>query len=229
MYTLMRSNNISLLNIIETEADDVSANNPALDWVSRVLPEEQQQIQGPRPCRNYFSGGLLSNNAETALHVTRRPDQTDLTINAIAAMYHLVDFPEEYSRFLGLYGADVESTWRIFDRITIWHKFRVQLYSVFRPSMIMPSQVVQAKPPSDDFPLGCGDVVVVKAGDDSLCPHFLIDSSSSMSFITRYKLHRPSSHGISTLSTSSLQGPNSIVSYSTITLCAAFPCRIDSE
>jgi len=123
MYTLMHSNNISLLNIIKTEADDVSANNPALDWVSCVLPEEQQQIQGPRPCRNYFSGGLLSNNAEMALHVTRRPDQTDLTINAIAAMYHLVDFPEEYSRFLGLYGADVELTWRIFDRITIWHKF----------------------------------------------------------------------------------------------------------
>ncbi|KIM60187.1 hypothetical protein SCLCIDRAFT_26833 [Scleroderma citrinum Foug A] len=167
MYTLMCSNNISLLNIIKTEAEDVSANNPVLDWVSCVLPEEQQKIQGPHPCRNYFAGVLLSNNAETALHVTRRPDQTNLTINAIAAMYHLVDFPEEYSRFLGLYGADVELTWRIFDCITIWHKFQVQLHSVFCPSMIMPSQVVQAKPPSDDFPLGCGDVVVVKAGDDS--------------------------------------------------------------
>ena len=66
MYTLMCSNNISLQNIINTEDEDVTANNPALDWVSRVLPEEQQQIQGPRPCHNYFGGGLLSNNAETA-------------------------------------------------------------------------------------------------------------------------------------------------------------------
>lgn len=67
MYTLMHSNNISLQNIINTEDEDVTANNPVLDWVLRVLPEEQQQIQGPCPCHKYFGGGLLSNNAETAL------------------------------------------------------------------------------------------------------------------------------------------------------------------
>ena len=48
-----------------------------------------------------------------------------------------------------------------FKSINIWHKFQVQLYSNFQSSLIMPSQVVQAYPPSNLFPFGNCNVVLL--------------------------------------------------------------------
>ncbi|KAH7903179.1 hypothetical protein BJ138DRAFT_1021044, partial [Hygrophoropsis aurantiaca] len=155
IYTLLRSSNVALVNAINDEELAVTSANPALAWVSRILPEEQRQIQGPRPCRNYFTGGVLSANAQTALHVTVRSDDMVYSVVDIGTKYHLPDFALQYQRFILAYHHDFQYFLGAFDRFAIWHKFRVQLLSTFRPSMILPSQVVQAKPPSPDIPLGC--------------------------------------------------------------------------
>ncbi|KAH7902989.1 hypothetical protein BJ138DRAFT_1198890 [Hygrophoropsis aurantiaca] len=167
IYTLLRSSNVALVNAINDEELAVTSANPALAWVSRILPEEQRQIQGPRPCRNYFTGGVLSANAQTALHVTVRSDDMVYSVVDIGTKYHLPDFALQYQRFILAYHHDFQYFLGAFDRFAIWHKFRVQLLSTFRPSMILPSQVVQAKPPSPDIPLGCCDAVLISPGDDA--------------------------------------------------------------
>lgn len=160
VYTLLRSSDVPLVNTINNEEQEVTTKNPTLAWISRVLPEAQWQVDGPRPCRNYFAGGLLSGDAQTALHVTQRPDQVIHSLQSVSARYHLPDFELHYRNFFNSHTQDAQLI-RAFDSFAVWDKFRVQLLSTFRPSLILPSQVVQAKPPAEDFPLGCCDVVLV--------------------------------------------------------------------
>jgi hypothetical protein len=168
VYTLLRSSNAALVNTINDEEYEVIVGNPALAWISRVLPEAQRQVEGPHPCHNYFTtgSGLLSDNAQTALHVTCRPDQVICSLESVGVYYHLPNFKLHYQNFLNYYTQDPQIL-RAFDRFAIWEKFCVQLLSTFHPSLILPSQVVQAKPPAEDFPLGCCDVVLVNPGEDS--------------------------------------------------------------
>ena len=170
VYTLLRSSGVALVNTINDEEHEVVMGNPALAWISRVLPEAQWQVGGPRPHRNYFTTGssLPSDDAQTALHVTNRLDQIMRSLEAVGAHYHLPDLKLRYQNFLDSHTQDPRIL-RAFDRFAIWEKFRVQLISTFHPSLILPSQVVQAKPPAEDFPLGCCDAVLVSPGEDGMC------------------------------------------------------------
>lgn len=138
--------------------------------ISHVLPEAQWQVKGPQPCCNYFASGLVSNNAQTALHVTHHPDQVLWSLESVAAHYHLPNFELHYQNFLHAHIQDPQLLLKLhaFDRFAIWEKFCVQLLSTFCPSLILPSQVVQAKPPAQDFPLGCCDTVLISSGEDSM-------------------------------------------------------------
>jgi len=136
-----------------------------LAWVASVLPEEQWQIQGPRPVRNYFASGILASNAKTALHVTLRPDATNLLLNDIAMKYHLSDFEARYLEFLRLHSHDTQIH-LTFNSIALWYKFRVQLHSTFHLAQLMPSQAIQAAPPLQDFLYGCCDAVLITPPND---------------------------------------------------------------
>jgi len=152
VYTLLHSGDVLLVNAMCE--DEIRTANPMLAWVTSVLPEEQWQIQGPCPVHNYFASGILASNAKTALHVTSRPDATNMLPNDIAMIYHLSDFEARYLEFLQLHSCDTQIH-LAFNSITLWHKFHVQLHSTFHLAQIMPSQAVQAAPPLQDFPYGC--------------------------------------------------------------------------
>jgi len=166
VYTLLRSSNVLLTNAIRAEQEEVATTDPTFAWVGRVLPKEQWQIQGPRPVRNYFINGIPTSNAQTALHITSRPDETNLLLNDIATQYRLPDFETRYIEYLWNFG-DVQFP-LVFDRIALWYKFRVQLQSIFRSSKILPSQAVQARCPSADFPYGRCDAVLISPPDNGL-------------------------------------------------------------
>ena len=179
LYTLLLSSNVPLINAICAEEEGEHATDPAFAWVGRVLPNEQWQIQGPRPVRNYFPNSILATNAETALHVTLRPDETNLSLDAITMQYHLPDFKAHYMDFLGSHCHDIQFP-LLFECIALWYKFRVQLHSTFDPSWVLPSQAIQAKPTLQDFPYGCCDTVLITPPSNgmqssSLCSgHLLI-------------------------------------------------------
>ncbi|KAG2098962.1 uncharacterized protein F5147DRAFT_747315 [Suillus discolor] len=156
LYALFYSRGTSLVNTICMEDEEVTTVNPALSWVSRVLPDEAHSVHGPRPVQNHFLKGILSGDAHTAFHLTSTPDYKALTPIAIETKYSLLSLlTGEHTRW--------DHKYRHF---CAWNKFRLQLHSAFQPQVIMPSRVIQAYPPSDAFPLGNCDTVLINVTDD---------------------------------------------------------------
>jgi hypothetical protein len=166
LYTLLTSRRASLVNAIHDKDKDVTTANPALSWIFQVLPDEVKSIHGPCPVCNHFLKGILSGDALTAFQLNVVPDYKSLSLSDIRTKYALLDFDcaltdfihrsslssGEYSRWDPKYGC-----------FEAWHKFQLQLHSAFQLQVIMPSRVVQAYPPSDDFPLGHCDTVLIDA------------------------------------------------------------------
>ena len=88
-------------------------------------------------------------------------------------VYNLPDFGECYEEYLKHFvlPSDLSNIRRSFDHFFLYHKLRVQLQSTFHPSMVMPSQVVQAKPPSNKYPYGCCDAVLMNLGENGMYSH----------------------------------------------------------
>ena len=166
IYTLLRSGNIPLINAICAEEEEATTMDPTLAWVARVLPEEQWQVQGPRPVRNYFVTGMLANNTQTALHVTTCPDEVNLSLNDITVQYCLPDFETRYMEFLWLHSHGTHSL--AFNCIALWYKFCVQLQPTFCSSKVMLSQAVQARAPSQDFPYRRCDAVLISPPNNGM-------------------------------------------------------------
>ena len=166
IYTLLHSNDMALVNTINDEEYGVVAGNPVLAWISWIVPEAQWQIEGPCPCHNYFASGLLLDDTQTALHVTHHPNHDMHLLESVGTYYHLPDFELQYQKFLNSHIQDPQILCA-FNHFAIWEKFCIQLLSTIHPSLILPSQVVQAKPPAEDFPLGCCNMVLVGHGEDS--------------------------------------------------------------
>lgn len=152
-----------------TEDEMVSTVNPMLSFMSRIAPEEEISIQGPRPFRNYFTNpkGFLSENGIVAFHVTVKPDHADMLVEEMQSLYglpyvvqHIVDYINSASR------GNPSSLWNPHNgKIKTWHKFRLQQHSSFRSCYIMKSQVVQACPCSAGQPFGVCDAVLVSRAD----------------------------------------------------------------
>ncbi|KAG1793381.1 hypothetical protein EV424DRAFT_1336031 [Suillus variegatus] len=170
LYALFHSRGASLVNVISAEDEAVTTVNPALSWVSRVLPDETHSVHGPRPVRNHFLKGILSGDALTAFHLTLTPDFKSLSPTDIHSIYSLIDFDHALSQFIRHFSLSTgeHTRWdHRYGRFSAWKKFRLQLHSAFQPRLIMPSRVVQAYPPGESFPLGnCDNVLVDITGDD---------------------------------------------------------------
>ncbi|KAG2140491.1 uncharacterized protein EDB93DRAFT_1241855 [Suillus bovinus] len=128
----------SLVNAIHAEDEDVTIANPALSWVSRVLLHEVKSIHG---------------DALTAFQLNVMPDYKLLSV---------FDMRTKYALLTLTFRSNPKSV-----HFHVWHKFRLQLHSAFQPRVIMPSQVVQAYPPTNGFPFGnCNAVLIDATGID---------------------------------------------------------------
>ncbi|KAG1867447.1 hypothetical protein C8R48DRAFT_793878 [Suillus tomentosus] len=166
LYMLLTSRGVSLVNAIHAKDEDITTTNPALSWVSQVLPDEVRSIHGPQPVRNHFLKGILSEDALTAFQLNVAPDYKSLSPSEICRKYAVLDFDRALANFIcrSSLSSGEHSRWDPkYGHFQVWHKFRLQLHSAFQPQVIMPSQVVQAYPPSDDFPFGNCDTVLIDA------------------------------------------------------------------
>ncbi|KAG2046197.1 hypothetical protein BDR06DRAFT_985667 [Suillus hirtellus] len=186
LYLFLRMHNAPLTNAIVTEEQEITETDPALAWIARIAPGDPNQwcFVRPHPVRNHFLKGILSSTATTAFHVTQ--------------LYVLPDFGQALSDYIAKAsnGQPLASWSSGHGHVKTWNKFRLQLHSVFCSQLIMPSQVIQAAPPSQTFPLGNCDAVVAQSihGDRTvnivtqvwaifqpippchgMLPHYLID------------------------------------------------------
>lgn len=160
LYAFLRSSNSSLNNLIVNEFDEVVDMDPAYAWIARVAPEDLSHFKGPRPVRNHFLKGLLSDDSVAAFHITVSSDLTNKTPVFLMQHYGLPDFCQQFRSLIERVDG-VESHFQ--NRLLkVWFKFRLQLRSSLRPLLVMPSQQVQAHPPSDTHRLGNCDVVLLR-------------------------------------------------------------------
>ncbi|KAG1769595.1 hypothetical protein EDD22DRAFT_977460 [Suillus occidentalis] len=180
LYTLLSSSSTAasrqsgnpLINAIVTEDDEVAATDtdPALSWISRINPEAQKRLHGPRPVRNHFLKGIVSDDARVAFNVTLNPSRKRLAAFDLQTLYHIPDFLAVFYDFIAMRGhADLNAQLNQL-LFNVWYKFRIQLHSAFNERSIMPSQVVQADPPSEAFPSGHCDAVLIGQSDGSTRP-----------------------------------------------------------
>ncbi|KAG1779278.1 hypothetical protein EV702DRAFT_1178461 [Suillus placidus] len=153
-YALLRERGISLVNVMDDEFDEVVDMDPTFSWIARVAPQEMQCFQAIRPVRNHFLKGLLSDEANAAFHMTIAHDLADRSATALAQLYHLPNFPHILSQYLD--GVSAHNSPFHSCLLKVWFKFRLQLHSRLRPCNIMPSQQVQAYPPSNTYPYAYG-------------------------------------------------------------------------
>ncbi|KAN0101069.1 hypothetical protein V8E55_001053 [Tylopilus felleus] len=172
LFTLLTEHGQSLINsMVAEEYDEVASSDPVATWISRVVPDEEMRFEAPRPVCNHFTSGILSNNQAAALHVTVAPDSKRLSLKDLSRLTRLPDIEQTIVRYVTSQTSEVAACMSYFTSIDIWHKFRVQLCSNFRSSVIMPSQVVQVHPPSNLFPYGNCDVVLLDSSGQSQNPY----------------------------------------------------------
>ncbi|KAG1867751.1 hypothetical protein F4604DRAFT_1881626 [Suillus subluteus] len=157
LYALLRSKTLSLNNLIDNEFEEVIDIDPAFGWVVRVSPQDIS-------LRNHFLKGLLSEDSTVAFHVTVATDLADKPANFLAQLYRLPNFPNQLRSFIKFVNGS-ESHFQN-HLLKVWYKFRLQLHSDLRPRLVMPSQQVQAYPPSEAYPLGNCDVVLLWTQND---------------------------------------------------------------
>ena len=90
LYTILREIDEGFINnIISAENHEVALasvdhevidTDPQYAWISKIRPLEMH-VQGPRPVRNHFLHGLLSEDMSIAYHLTSIPDKHVMTIN----------------------------------------------------------------------------------------------------------------------------------------------------
>lgn len=177
IYALLTSRGAPLVNAIHAEDEEITTTNPALSWVSRILPDEVKSVHGPRPVRNHFLKGILSGDALTTFQLNVTPDYKSLSLAEIPTKYSLPDFDHALADFIhrsSLASGEYTRWDPKYGRFQGWNKFRLQLHSVFQSRVIMPSRVVQAYPPSNEFPFGnCDTVLISGPGVDGKISTFI--------------------------------------------------------
>ncbi|KAG1828797.1 hypothetical protein EV424DRAFT_1470990 [Suillus variegatus] len=143
LYALLCSNDMSLNNLIVNEFNKVVDMDPMLGWIMCIAPEELSHFQGPHPVRNHFLKGLLSEDSRVAFHITVSSDHTNKTAPFLAVNPTLATCFQNHM-------------------LNVWNKFCIQLHLTLHPHLVMPSQQVQAYPPSTNYPRGNCDAVLLQ-------------------------------------------------------------------
>ncbi|KAG1900840.1 uncharacterized protein F5891DRAFT_1128385 [Suillus fuscotomentosus] len=123
LYTLLREQGISLVNIMDEEFNEVVDTDPTFSRIACITPQEMHPF-----------------------HVTIALDLADKTAITLANQYHLPHFQQMLAQFLEAVAGPNSH-------------FRGRLLKVCN---IMPSQQVQAYPPSPSYPYGNCDIVLLQ-------------------------------------------------------------------
>ena len=167
LYLLLCKHEKPLINAIGDEESVCLLTDPTMAWITRVAPGKQRHFDSPRPIHNHFTKGLVSEH--TALSVTVSPGRSQLNLAEIGQLYSLPEFAVKIQEYIAwcIDGGDICSVLQTFNKGKLWYKFRIQRCSTSLPSVVLPSQAVQAQPPSVGFPLGNCDAVLLNMNSQS--------------------------------------------------------------
>lgn len=142
----------------------LSETDPSLAWIFRMLPSQQKHFHGPHPVHNHFITGLLSAEATAAFHVMVTPDQKSFTVPNLQYTYGLPDFAVALTEYISKSSQGASTTsWTCWGgSVRMWNKFHIQLLSNFQSQVVMPSQIIQSYLPSEAFPFGNFDTVLIQ-------------------------------------------------------------------
>ncbi|KIJ19283.1 hypothetical protein PAXINDRAFT_69236, partial [Paxillus involutus ATCC 200175] len=144
--------------------NEVANIDPMLGWILRVSPEDHTGFAtNNRPIRNHFLKGIILDDAQAAPHVNLVPTHKNQSQQWVTTNYRLPEFTAALHLFL--HSIDRSSLRR--SSLNIWIAFRLQLLSRFMTCKIMPSQLIQALPPSAQMPLGKCDTILIHPSDAS--------------------------------------------------------------
>ncbi|KAL4080617.1 hypothetical protein J3A83DRAFT_4355650 [Scleroderma citrinum] len=145
LYALMQSHNISLIN---------------------PITDLEQSCTIPQPICNHFLKGIIHKDSQTTFNLTVKPDSLHHSIQHLSLVYKLCQLPLLYGLYVCQSALMLPNTtqsqfasWNSLPFQT-WNRFQLQLISAFNGFTIMPSHLIQAYPPSEDFPLGCTDAIL---------------------------------------------------------------------
>ncbi|KAI6094390.1 hypothetical protein EDD16DRAFT_1787737 [Pisolithus croceorrhizus] len=147
LYSLLLERDANLMNMLYSEPNISSYVNPTADWLQHVALEEVSHFHGPRTFHNHFLKGIISDDSTTAFHITVKPDYVDKSSNYLATTYNLPNF--------------LLLLWNYIDGIPGDHHCLGGHLLKGWTNNIIPSQQVQALPPSTKHPLGKCDAVLV--------------------------------------------------------------------
>ena len=178
LYVSLKSNNASLLNEMFNEASEVADHYPEATWLSQALPPGAISITGAASKPSLFSKlrSHLSDDQTTAFLVNATPHYTHISVNKAAQVFNLLDFRAALGDFFHLRQSfSVRNGKRKsssecqlpFSNIRVWNNFRIQQHSTQDPQILLPSQTIQALPPSDKMPFGRCNTVLVNDVDGS--------------------------------------------------------------
>ena len=165
LYAVLRQAESSALeNLVHAKHNEVTVIDPTLQFIQHVVPEKESTFRGPHPFCNHFDNpkSFTSTPGNVALHVTVRPDHKALSMVAMQALYCLPDLSTLISCYVGDASRGNSIRWDSQGSLIAWNKFQIQTHSSFRSCFVNKSQVVQAHPPSNEYPLGYCDAVLLR-------------------------------------------------------------------
>ncbi|KAG9308556.1 hypothetical protein JVU11DRAFT_11770 [Chiua virens] len=129
---LLVNHKASLQNIVDEDSDEVINIDLILAWVFHISPHN---------------------------HVTINPNNKKKSLEWVASTYQLSGLPSFLGQFLSthrFHSLPIDS-----DMFSIWNGFHFQLLLRFNGNKVMPSQLLQALPPSDAYLHGKCDMVIL--------------------------------------------------------------------
>ena len=160
LFSLLTERGAPLKNVIDEEFAEMSdlQVDLTLTWILHVSPTDHTAFSlQDRPIRNHFNTGIVSDEACVAAHVSIKPHQKSKSLGWVSSTYRLPYFEWSLGRLASHLNLPSFPT----DMLNIWNAFRLQLFSRFDGTKVMPSQLLQALPPSQEFPFGkCNTVLL---------------------------------------------------------------------
>jgi hypothetical protein len=153
---------------------------------ARKLIEGTTGTNPPRPFRTFAT-------LTTAYHLSADPTLTRMTVNKTAEIFELDDLRAALADYLERDAAAsvhtiggrrrATSDCKLpYERIQVWCKVRMQLRS-YHEQRIEPSQAVIAQPPSEAWPCGRYDAVIVNINPKFKWPHSHLEGSILFCFV----------------------------------------------
>ena len=145
----------------------------------------------PLPFRTFMAG------SKTAIHLNREPYLRRTSIDEIASMFCIPDLKPLLAHFIAR-ATDSRSLYTVegrrppaagttplpFQKLKVWHGLRIQMKDYHDPHIVHPPQTLCASPPTQKWPLGRFDNVLVNIDPDKEWPQSKMTGSDSCLGVT---------------------------------------------